>query len=206
MIPQTDGSILQYLRLTAKPDPQFEARLALAVHRQSTAPGFIASMEGAVMAAAQTWVALVIWADEASAHASTESWFNSDYHADFKAQVVSVDENRIMRAPPGVFEAIHGSRYARFLWLEQFRVPADSDWEPYLARRMTDFYARPGFNEAFPFLSTSAALSRGIVSTWDDALQVRQAAEEIHAREQLIDQELSSDTFVRISSSNSAAV
>lgn len=158
------------------------------------------------MAAAQTWVALVIWSDAASAQASTEAWFHSDYHADFKAKIASVDENQLMRTPPGVFEAIHGSRYARFLWLEQFNVPGETEWSPYLARRMNDFYARPGFNEAFPFHSTSAFKSRGIVSTWDDALQVRQAAEEIHAREQTIDREMSQDTFVRISSSNSANI
>ena len=204
--PPPTGNILQYLRLSSNPnDPHFDARLALAVHRPSTTLGFISSMEGAIMAEADAWIALVAWTRREDAERATEEWFHSDYHAEFAKNVTEIEANEIFTVPYGIFGDMYDSRYARFLWIEHFDAEDSELWQRYVAWRISDLNSRQAFVDAFSFDGLAGSGQRGLVSSWDDPVPLRQTHESIEEQNASTPGIESRSEFLRITSSNTAA-
>jgi len=196
--------VLQYLRLSAKKSASFGPYLALAVHRQSTSPGFIASLEGEIMAEAHAWVALILWQNAAEADRSTEELFHSDYFAEFANQVERVEANRLFTASADALEKIRDSRYAKFAWIETLEPAPSFSWPAFVARQQTLFHASQGFEAAFSFSPLKEMPQSGLVSTWGDSRALRAAAALIQDQRPSPEERSGSSEYFRITSSNPA--
>lgn len=197
--------LIQYLRLRSGRGQDFGPRLALAIHRQSTTHGFLGSMEGSVMAEADTWTALIAWATAEDADRSTRGLFESDYHADFATRVKEVEANHLFAINPETLEGMRGSRTASFARIERFEMPPNAAaWATFLSRRKHLLHTMEGFEDVFAFsaLPDSEENRNGIVSTWNDSRLLRAAAEEIEAQYGPGDFRPETQETIRITSSN----
>jgi len=197
--------VLQYLSLVSDEADGFAPRLALAIHRQSTLPGFLGSIEGAVMAKGRTWASLIVYATPADAEQSTRDLFESDYHAAFAQRVTEVESDRRFTPAPETLESMRGGRYARFAWIERFATPpAPEAWATFFARRRHLFHTMEGFEETFAFTSPPDAEEpiNGIVSTWSDPRLLRAAADRIKEQHGTGDFRPVAEETIRITSSN----
>lgn len=202
MTAENTSPFLQYLRIRSERDEKFEARLALAIHRQSTSSGFLGSLEGGVMGEADTWIALIVWAEVKDAERSSRELFESDYHAGFAERIAKVEANRLFTTGPGIIESLRGSRYARFARIEHFDPPADFSWPAFLVRRRTELEDIEGFEELFTFKSRKKIAKAGFVSTWNDGRLLRAAAKAVEAKRRPDDLSASAEESLRITSTN----
>ncbi|MGF1451362.1 MAG: hypothetical protein ACFB21_04710 [Opitutales bacterium] len=199
---KANAPILQLLRLTAKSEKDFENRLALAVHRQSTSPGFIASLEASVMAKPHDWLALVAWADGENAHRAMAEWFETDYFQDFSDSVAEVEAHKYYRAPHDIRERLADLVYARFLWIEQLALEQQGDEAEVLLRRRRDMLqSTDGFSGTFTFTDPETPGFVALVSGWAKGPAMRRARDtiEAHPSPSVVK---TSDDFLRLTSNN----
>jgi heme-degrading monooxygenase HmoA len=179
----SNSPILQILRVESDPEVNFEPRLALAVHRQSTSVGFLASLEGEVMAKANEWITLVGWSTVEDAKRAAEEWFESDYYSDFHGNIEAVLRKDLFIVSPDFAPAVQDSTYSTFMLVEALRPPEEvggqetpgASSKEVAAARISELRLKPGYDAAFSYFDRETKNPMGIVSTWSSQQELRAA-------------------------------